>query len=326
MTQSPAPVFRAYGITAIAGWVLLGAAGYWLALQRGYPLPVAAPLIAAFLIEYAFYLFPGFRRVRESVADWIPILPYAALLTASAVIPYSVASLAGGFQLDSFLRVALIGGFISFWYVFRRPSASTDALMLLFLAAIPLSRIFKKLYVFPLDEPLDVLGQLMLIRLSATVMLTIREVDLETFGFWPTPAEWKAGFKWFVLLLPVGLAVGLASGFLSWAPSPQKIRMLPLQFAGFLWVVALGEEFFFRGLIQQWIQDRTAKPWLGLGIASFAFGAVHLPSGTFPNWKFALVAAIAGVFYGLAYRSGLRAAMVTHALTATLLRTLFRTG
>ncbi|MFN0165937.1 MAG: type II CAAX prenyl endopeptidase Rce1 family protein [Bryobacteraceae bacterium] len=326
MTHFPAAVFRPYGITVFAGWILLGGAGFWLASQRGYPLSAAAPLIAAFLIEYAFYLFPGFRRVRETVADRIPILPYASLLAFSAVLPYSIASLAGGFQFDSFLRILVIGAFISFWYVFRRPSVSSDALMLVFLAAIPLSRIFKRLYVFPVDEPLDVLGQLMLIRLAATVMLTIREVDLDRFGFWPNAAEWKAGLKWFVLLVPVGISVGLALGFLSWGPSPQKIRILPLQFAGFLWVVALGEEFFFRGLVQQWIENLTGKAWLALALASLAFGAAHLPSGGFPNWKFALVASIGGVFYGLAYRSGLRAAMVTHALTATLLRTLFRTN
>ena len=94
MTLSPAPVFRAYGITVVAGWVLLGAAGFWLASQKAIPTGLAAPLIAAFLVEYALYVYPGFRALRQAVVDRIPILVYASLLTTSAVVPYALASLA----------------------------------------------------------------------------------------------------------------------------------------------------------------------------------------------------------------------------------------
>ncbi|HVX67819.1 MAG TPA: CPBP family intramembrane glutamic endopeptidase, partial [Bryobacteraceae bacterium] len=87
-------------------------------------------------------------------------------------------------------------------------------------------------------------------------------------------------------------------------------------FLGMLWVVALREEFFFRGLLQ---------PWLGLIATSLLFGSVHLPFRDFPNWRFAVLAAVAGVFYGLAYRSArsVRAAMVTHALVNTAWRVFF---
>jgi membrane protease YdiL (CAAX protease family) len=52
---------------------------------------------------------------------------------------------------------------------------------------------------------------------------------------------------------------------------------------------------------------------------------VHLPYGGFPNWRFALLASVAGVFYGLAFRqaSSIRASMVTHALTITTVRVFF---
>jgi membrane protease YdiL (CAAX protease family) len=42
----------------------------------------------------------------------------------------------------------------------------------------------------------------------------------------------------------------------------------------------------------------------------------------FPNWRFAVLATIAGLFYGLAFRQArsIRASMVTHALTVTALR------
>jgi membrane protease YdiL (CAAX protease family) len=86
-----------------------------------------------------------------------------------------------------------------------------------------------------------------------------------------------------------------------------------------MWVVALGEEFLFRGLLQQWTAVWFGNEWLALALASLLFGAVHLWSR---GWQFAFLAAVAGVFYGLAFRQAksIRASMVTHALTVTTLR------
>jgi uncharacterized protein len=65
--------------------------------------------------------------------------------------------------------------------------------------------------------------------------------------------------------------------------------------------------------------------WLGLAGTSVVFGSVHLWYRGFPNWRFAALATIAGVFYGLAFRQArsIRASMVTHALTVTAWRLLF---
>ena len=53
-----------------------------------------------------------------------------------------------------------------------------------------------------------------------------------------------------------------------------------------------------------------------------AFGSVHLWFKPFPNWRFAIMAALAGVFYGLAFQKekSVRASAVTHALTVTVWR------
>jgi membrane protease YdiL (CAAX protease family) len=57
------------------------------------------------------------------------------------------------------------------------------------------------------------------------------------------------------------------------------------------------------------------------------FGAVHLPFGHFPNWRFALVAAIAGYFYAKSYQAtgSVRSAMITHALTNVVARVFLST-
>jgi membrane protease YdiL (CAAX protease family) len=63
----------------------------------------------------------------------------------------------------------------------------------------------------------------------------------------------------------------------------------------------------------------------GLVATSLLFGAVHLWFRAFPNWRFAALAALAGLFYGLAFRQArsIRASMVAHALTVTTWRMFF---
>ena len=45
-----------------------------------------------------------------------------------------------------------------------------------------------------------------------------------------------------------------------WTPGEFDPLKALLVFAGILWVVALSEEFFFRGLVQQWVRDSTGSP------------------------------------------------------------------
>ena len=75
---------KAFRATLLVGWMALCVAGVLYARIRGVPSWAATPALAAFLVEYAFYLVPAFPTVRERVAGWR--LP--AFLVASAVLPY----------------------------------------------------------------------------------------------------------------------------------------------------------------------------------------------------------------------------------------------
>jgi membrane protease YdiL (CAAX protease family) len=78
-------------------------------------------------------------------------------------------------------------------------------------------------------------------------------------------------------------------------------------------------------LLQAWLESWFKSALFGLAAASVLFGAVHLTFHAFPNWRFAILAAVAGVFYGRAYMTArsVRAAMVTHALVNTAWRVFF---
>lgn len=115
-----------------------------------------------------------------------------------------------------------------------------------------------------------------------------------------------------LLLCAVGALGGaLLLGIIHWAPKwPDQAWLWLLNN---LLLVTLVEETLFRGYIQGGLSRRWGHlPYgqnLALAASALLFGLVHLGAG----WPWALLAGIAGVGYGLAYRfGGLGAAVATH--------------
>jgi len=311
-------------------WLLAAIAGYIYSVQYGVPYSIALAAFPAFLLEVTFFCFLGVESLRKRI-DKLPPWVVATLLTTAAVIPYSAASLAlGSFHWRAFAVIAGLAAAASFWHVLLPRSAASDVAFLLFVAVIALTKILKSQYISPhVRIPLDILGQLMWIRTGAFVLLSVRRVQGVGFGFWPEGWEWMIGATHYLMFLPVAAVLASLIGFAQPHLPTSGWERTPIvavgTFFGILWVTALGEEFLFRGLAQQWIGEWLKSPWAGLILASLLFGVVHLWFRTFPNWRFALLAAIAGIFYGLAFRraQSIRASMVAHALTVTTWRLFF---
>ena len=311
-------------------WLACATAGYVYGLERGIPSSVVLAALPAFLLEATLFLSLGVESWRKRLEKFPPA-GVAALLLLGAVAPYCAASLAfGSFRWQALAGIALLAGLVSFWYVVLPQKAAVDVLLLVLLAAVVLTKVFASLYIRPDPRlPIEVLGQAMWIRTGAFALLSVRRVQGVGFGFWPTLRDWKIGAIFFVLMLPVVAVLAWWIGYgklhlpaASWIATPVNVV---LYFFGGLWVLALGEEFFFRGLLQQWMSGWLRNQWAGLIVTSLLFGSVHLWYRFFPNWRFALLAAVAGVFYGLAFRqaSSIRASMVTHALTIATVRVFF---
>ncbi len=81
-------------------------------------------------------------------------------------------------------------------------------------------------------------------------------------------------------------------------PTESEWKLLPLTFFGTLWLLALGEELFFRGCCSNGWGSGLKNEWAGLALTSVVFGAVHLWYRDFPNWKLAVLAVLAGRFTG----------------------------
>lgn len=289
---------------------------------------VVAALLPALLVEVSFYAALGFAQVREQLLRLGRKLPAALLV--SALAPYLIFSiLCSAFVWIDLAVLATLAAAAALWYRTLPRHLITDLAFLLLMATVFLGGIFPLVYANPFGKPsLDILGRLMWIRLGISAVLLERGVEGVDFGFLPRAQHWRIGARYFFyaapLILPVALGIGFAQRPLL-EPTAQLALKAAGTFLGMLWVVALAEEFFFRGLLQQWLAQSLGNRVAGLILASLLFGVAHLGFRSFPNWKFALLATIAGVFYGLAYlRSGsIRASMVTHALVNTTWRVIF---
>lgn len=310
-------------------WAACVAAGYLYANQQHIPLALALKLFPAILLEATFYCVLGVERWRART-EKLPASVVALALTAAALAPYSVATIAlGSFEWRSFFWIGALAVAASFWYVVLPHKPASDILFLLLMAIVMVLRVFPQLYPSPHPRvPLQTLGQLMWIRTGALAMLSIRRVRGVGFGFWPQPREWKIGALYFAVSLP---AIAALAWWINFAKPRlptgwERTSFLAIAtFFGTLWVLALGEEFLFRGLLQQWLSAWLGNEWTGLIAASILFGSVHLRFGHFPNWRFFLLATLQGICYGLAFRQArsIRASMVTHALIVTTWRVFF---
>lgn len=309
-----------------AGWLLLALGAWIYARMQNIAGWVALPVAAAFLIEIPFYLSPAFAEARA----WLGKLRKtraALLLTASAVAPWVVYSVATGeARFTSFLLLLPVAVIVSYWYIALQAAAVWDALFLVAIAAIYLSKIFDRIYLSPIPKlSISVLGHLMLIRTAALAILIFRGNVKAEFRFIPNRKEWLTGLGYFGVMLPVIALAYWGLGLVQLRPHPHGIGLTVLigigTFLLVLWVVALSEEFFFRGLLQQWIGEWTGNANMALIVAALLFGCAHLGfHRIFPNWRWAIVAAILGIFCGLAWRNSrsVQAAMVTHALIVTV--------
>jgi membrane protease YdiL (CAAX protease family) len=325
MINSPGREGRVKVAAALgAGWGLLGLGAWIYARMKGIPEWAAIPVAAAFLIEFPFYLFPAFDAGREWLSRYAKTSA-ALILTASAMAPWLVYSLpTGEFRPANFGLLLIVALVVCFWYILLPAAPVTDGLFLVIIGAIYLSKVFDRIYLSPIPhQSISVLGHLMLIRTAALAVLILRGNVNAEFRFLPNRREWMIGLRYFIPAL-------LAVGFLYWALGLVQLRAHPLNifqaigtFLVILWVVALSEEFFFRGLLQQWLEGWAGNWIAALIVAAIIFGSAHLGfHRIFPNWRWAIVAAVLGLFLGLAWRNArsVQASMVTHALIVTVWR------
>lgn len=122
-------------------------------------------------------------------------------------------------------------------------------------------------------------------------------------------------FTHFLIFFAIALAFGIPSGFIEYNGAINPLKSLAA-FVGIFLFIAIPEELLFRGLLQNYLQKILSPPYLALAITAVIFGATHLNNPPLNDWRYFLLATIAGLIYGHAYlrTKNLMAPVILHAL------------
>ena len=300
------------------------------------------PVLAFAVLLTAFWLAAVQFGVMEQLGGhaWPAFLSFALLLA-----PYW----AFGFKFDEFLRrrlktraqrlaaaVLLIVPYLVFavprgefrWELCAGLTAAILAIALLLeygrvylpLAAVAL---IIELHVFDAAWPVAGLrGMAKLLFLDVVLFgyLVIRPIGGIGFDFRPRLSDALIGLREFLFYTPIALALGFAMGFLHLHRTHGSINEFLAGWLFTLFFIALPEELFFRGLLLN-LLERRIGPRAALGVTSVLFGLAHFNkrAATF-NWRYVILAAIAGFFYGRSWlaRRRLLSAGITHATVDTV--------
>lgn len=119
----------------------------------------------------------------------------------------------------------------------------------------------------------------------------------------------QVSIKWLILCAAFLSGLGMMAGYVHWDVK------VPYFFA--VWAfndfffVCFSEEVLYREFVQNGLKTLTGKSYIAIFMASLVYGLAYLLKG---NPLYALLAAIAGIFYGLTYDQTKRisCAMITH--------------
>jgi CAAX protease family protein len=281
-------------------------------MQHATPLAIAV-LIAELIPAAAFGLF------RESIAARVQRIsaPVRILLPMTLVIPYVVVAITDHiFQWKWFALYAAVPVALAFLLEQavhvdpERRGNWRDALILLALGLAVDLRWFESAW--PAD--FESLGKVLLVDAGLYGFLAIRQLDGTGYDFRFRWSDWKTGLRELLYFAPAVLALGVALGFIHPHRNLPHLGSAILRWAGIFAFIALPEELFFRTWVQNLLERRVGRR-AALVIASIVFGLSHFNkrSAHF-NWRYVILASIAGIFYGRAWREHRRitASAITH--------------
>ncbi len=315
-------------IGAFAIWAALGLLGAFLGAWLGYGSEHFFFALGVCVILLAGMLFPAAGHVRESMAAWFGrrgawIAPVALL---AVCVTYALGATGYDWKISFFgAAYVLVPSLLLYTAKERAPGVWQDYTAIL---AIWIPVGLRWLYrVFPYPPPLThTLTILLAVNTAIASFLFLRRLDGIGYSIeWGRGFSFSVGFHFGVFTL-IAIPLGEAIGFIHFDPSWTRLRSLPLAALGILFFTAWPEEFLFRGLLQNLLARSLRSPFAGLLVTAVIFGLAHINNGAFPNWRYVLLATIAGIFYGRVWLKtcSIFASCLVHALVDITWHALFR--
>ena len=167
---------------------------------------------------------------------------------------------------------------------------------------------------------LVVFNKMLLLDAGIYALLAVRQLNGAGFDLRLRPRDIVIGLREFTLYAPIAIVLGLGIGFLHLHGSLPPLLRLAGAFLFTFFFIAVPEELFFRGWLQNLLERRVGR-LPALLVTAVLFGLSHWNKRALHfNWRYVLLAAIAGIFYGRAWRQDRRvaASSITHASIDTV--------
>ena len=266
---------RFVALACVVGWllgceVIVASGGLLQKITDRVNRTMGAALITVPLLTYFVYAI-GTRSF-----DWGRV----GIAVAFCLLPTFVAASAGEKQFGSWQDyVALFLIFFPYW-----------------------RGILRQLWIYPDPAVRYTFSCMLAIQVGLVVFFLVRRADRTGYGY-----AWARGWTLVtvvcyllagVIIIPLSMKIH----FVAFDPHRAHLSRLPLDMLGIFLFTAWGEEFFFRGLLQNALQRTLRNEYVGWALASIIFGFSHILHGHAPNWKYVFLASIAGVIYGFAWR------------------------
>jgi membrane protease YdiL (CAAX protease family) len=317
-------------VAAFAIWTALTLAGVLYAASLGYGGRIFAATLVAFSVYFAANILFSARGVLEFIQSRFHSAS-GHLLGGAAFLAYLIYAV--GSNSFALTRVAAIFALIfvplALAATARRdpPGAWQDYVII---AGIWTAVKFSPshwFWPFPGGRLAYVFTVLLCVTVAIAVFLLVRRFEGTGYNIGWGPRWPLYIFGSFFAFAAIAIPLGTAMHFVTFGPRWGEWETLPLLALAILCFTAWPEEFLFRGLLQNMLQRTTKNETAGWVLASILFGFSHITNMGFPNWRYVILASIAGIFYGWTWRKtqSMFASAIVHALVDALWHFLFRT-
>ena len=311
-------------------WAALTLTGTLYAAWLGYGGRAFAATLTAFALLFLVMLLFAARGVPESLAARFGA-GSGFLLGVAVLLVYLIYAL--GTNTFAFARTAAIAGLVFLPIALaasaqRQPPGSWQDFVAI--AGIWVAVKFSWphwLWPYPGGRLAYVFTVLLCVNVALASFVLLRHINGIGYSI-----GWGRHWSFFVLASFIvfgcmAIPLGRAIHFIEFAPRFSEWKSLPLLSIGILFFTAWPEEFLFRGLLQNMLARASKSDLAGWWTASLLFGFSHITNMGFPNWRYVLLASIAGLFYGWTWRKtcSIFASALVHTAVDVTWHFLFRT-
>jgi membrane protease YdiL (CAAX protease family) len=167
---------------------------------------------------------------------------------------------------------------------------------------------------------LAIFSKMLLLDTGIYGFIALRQLEGTGFDLRLRLRDAGIGLRELAFYTPLALLLGLGLGFLHVHRAWPGLASMAEAWLFTFFFIAVPEELYFRGWMQNLLERRLGRT-PALLVTSVLFGLSHFNKRTaFFNWRYVLLAAVAGIFYGRAWRHERRvgASAITHASVDTI--------